>query len=85
MGLGQRDVGMPADRLGEDEDGRRKYPEQSFIEAIGESDTPTTTDVSEYVGCTPQAALYRLNQMEDEDTVTSKMVGNTKVWRISGH
>lgn len=74
---------MPEDQLGENEDGRRKYPEQSFIDALKQNDTPTTTDVSEYVGCTSQAALYRLNQMEDENTVSSKKVGNVLVWSLN--
>lgn len=83
MWLEQRDVGVPEDQLSEDEDGRRQYPEQSFIEAIEQSSTPTTTDVSEYVGCTQQAALYRLNNMEEEGTVTSEKIGNTKVWSLN--
>lgn len=73
---------MPEDRLSDDEDGRRQYPESQFIEAIEEGDTPTTTDVAEYVGCTSQAALYRLDKLEDEGTVSSEKIGNTKVWRI---
>ena len=75
---------MPEDRLSNDEDGRRQYAESQFIDALKQSDTPTTTDVAEYVGCSPQAALYRLDKMENERTVSSTKIGNAKVWRISG-
>jgi predicted transcriptional regulator len=83
MSLEHIDRGMPEDQLSDDEDGRREYPESQFIRAIGQGDTPTTTDVAEYVGCTSQAALYRLNNMEDEGVVTSELIGNTKVWRMN--
>jgi predicted transcriptional regulator len=78
------DRGMPEDQLSENEDGRRHYPESQFIEAIEEGDTSiTTTDVAQHVGCSSQAALYRLNNMEDEDVVTSELIGNTLVWSLN--
>ena len=74
---------MPEDQLSDDEDGRRQYPEQSFIEAIEHHETATTTDITDYVGCTQQAALYRLNKMEQEETVSSKKIGNTLIWSLN--
>jgi predicted transcriptional regulator len=83
MVLEHIDGGMPEDKLGENEDGRREYAESQFIGAIGQDDTPTTTDVAEDVGCSSQAALYRLNNMEDEGVVTSELIGNTLIWSLN--
>ncbi|RJT03864.1 winged helix-turn-helix domain-containing protein [Halococcus sp. IIIV-5B] len=70
---------MPEDH----EDGRRKYGDQEFLEAIQEAENPTTGDIARTVGCTSQAALYRLNLLEDEGRVSSMKVGAAKVWSVS--
>lgn len=64
------------------EDGRRKYGDQEFLDAIQEHDTATTSDIARDVGCAPQNALYRLNLLEDEGRVSGTMVGSTKVWTV---
>jgi predicted transcriptional regulator len=65
------------------EDGRQQYSEQQFLTAVREQDTPTTSAIAEQIGCTRQAADYRLRKLRDEDRVESTMVGNTLVWSLS--
>lgn len=70
--------------LGEHEDGRRQYGEADFLDSIKELENPTTGDIANVVGCSRQAALYRLNGLEDEGRVSSTIIGQAKVWRIDG-
>lgn len=66
--------------LDEHEDGRREYSEQQFLTAVRELDSPTTSNIAEQVGCTRQAADYRLRKLRDEDRVEATMIGNTLLW-----
>lgn len=66
--------------IDENEDGRREYSDDEFLSAIQDDESPTTSDVARTVGCTPQAALYRLNKLADDNRVSSTKVGSAKVW-----
>ena len=66
-----------------DEDGRREYSDSQFLDAVRERDLPTTGEVARAVGCTQQGAYYRLMKLQDEGRVTSRMVGNARVWSLS--
>ena len=65
------------------EDGRREYSDDEFLSAIRDDESPTTSDVARTVGCTPQAALYRLNLLEGESRASSTKVGTAKVWSVT--
>jgi hypothetical protein len=66
-----------------DKDGRREYSDSQFLDAVRSHDMPTTPQVARAVGCTQQGAYYRLMKLCDEGRVTSRKVGNSRVWSIS--
>lgn len=59
------------------------YTPEDFLEAVGELDLPTTGDVADHVGCAHRTALHHLNQLEDDDRVTSRTAGRAKLWALS--
>ncbi|MFA1612018.1 hypothetical protein [Halobellus rubicundus] len=61
-------------------DGREKYPDEAFLEAVREQQPASTQEVAEAVGCTRRNADYRLRRLRDEGDVDAKMVGNSLVW-----
>ena len=73
---------MPTDRDDETGQFREEYPQESFIEAIGEIDSATTTKVAEHVGCSYDLAYRRLNALQDEGVVSRVTVGNTFLWLV---
>lgn len=64
------------------EDGRREYSDQQFLTAVSEQENPTTSNIAEQVGCTRQAADYRLRQLREENKIEATMIGNTLVWSL---
>lgn len=75
---------MPgADR--NDESGRYQptYPLERFVDAIdAEGGMAGTQDVTDRVGCSYELAYKRLNQLEDEGRVTSRKIGNARLWQL---
>jgi hypothetical protein len=60
------------------------YPDSDFVDAIQALDGMAgTSEVSEFVGCTQRTAYTRLQELESEDLVTSRKVGNSLVWSIA--
>ncbi len=59
------------------------FSDSDFLEAVGDGDLPTTSDVADAVGCEYRTAYERLNRLEDESRVQSKTVGNSLVWQLS--
>jgi len=64
-----------------DEDGRREYADEEFLDAIRDGHK-TTQKIADAVGCTRQGADYRLRQLRDESVVMAEKIGNTLVWSI---
>jgi predicted transcriptional regulator len=58
-------------------------PEEDYFEAIQKNAPASTREIAEHVGVTRQGADYRLRQLEEEDKVESKMVGNSLVWALA--
>jgi hypothetical protein len=76
---------MPYDER--DEDTGRFTPEfadADFLDAVGDRELPTTSDIADAVGCKYRTAYERLNRLEDEGAVASKKVGNSLVWMLTG-
>lgn len=61
----------------------KQYPDEGFLEAVISSDTPTTTNISEEVGCSYDLAYRKLREFEQEGTVESRKIGNSLMWSVS--
>jgi len=76
---------MPYDER-DDETGKFKpdHEPHEFVKAVArEGDLATTSEVAEQVGCAHRTALMYLNELEEEDRLTSKMAGRAKLWSRS--
>lgn len=65
-----------------DSDRKKPYPDESFIEAL-ENGKETTQAIADHVGCTRQAADYRLRQLKEAGRVDSRKVGGTLLWTLT--
>jgi CTP-dependent riboflavin kinase len=60
--------------------------DEEFVEFIGEATNPavvSTREVADHFDMSPQGAIKRLNELEEEGRISSKTVGNVKIWYIS--
>lgn len=73
-----------SDRDRDEESGKftEEYPQQDFLEALGELGPSGTTDIAEYVGCDRRTAYLKLKSLEDEEKIRSNKVGNSLLWEI---
>ena len=75
---------MPKDR--DEETGRylETYPLDVFIEALdSRGGSASTQEIADMVGCAYRTAYARLRELEDEDRVSSRKIGNALLWRIT--
>lgn len=75
---GQR---MPLNR--DDESGQytQSYTPEMALEAIDEQGgAATTSEVADHMGSSRRLALRRLRELEEDDRVHSREVGNTYLW-----
>lgn len=63
------------------DDGRKTYPDSAFLKAIREGNE-TTSAIADAVGCTRQAADYRLRQLEEKGDVTKRKIADRLVWSL---
>ena len=69
----------------EEESGRytTSYPNSDFIDAIRTlGGMAGTSEIAETVGCTRRTAYTRLQSLESEGKLTSRKVGNAKLWEL---
>ena len=60
-----------------------QYTTEDFFDAINsEGGMAGTGDIAELVECAHDTAYKRLRQMEKEELVVSRKVGNTLLWEI---
>jgi predicted transcriptional regulator len=59
---------------------KQQYSDQDFVDAVGDHDPASTTEVAESVGCTQRNALERLRKLEDAGRIQSKDVGRSFIW-----
>jgi len=75
---------MPRER--DDESGKYtdSYSDEDFIDAIKrEGGIAGTGAIADLVGCSHRQALNRLNDLEEQNEITSKDVGRSLVWQIA--
>lgn len=59
---------------------KKQYPVQSFLRAVVELDTPTTSKVAQYVGCSYDLAYRRLDSLATQGEICKQEVGNSLLW-----
>jgi DNA-binding MarR family transcriptional regulator len=60
------------------------YTTDDFLDAIKEEGGMAgTSDIAERVGCSRRNAHTRLEKLEEQGEVSSRMVGNSLVWTVS--
>jgi len=59
------------------------HSEEEYFEAIREHAPASTKEIADHVGVTRQGADYRLRELEADEKVKSKMVGNSLVWMLA--
>lgn len=73
---------MAKDR--EEESGKytEVYPPDAFIEALESlSGAAGTQEVADEVGCAYRTAFAKLSDLEEEGKISSRKVGNAKLWQ----
>ena len=71
------------DRLRNEKSGRyiEEFPTEAFLDALNAIGVAGTGEVSEQVRCSHELAYKRLQTLENEGQVTSRLVGQTRLWR----
>ena len=67
----------------DDESGKytTTYPDSDFLDAIEDQDgMASTSEVADKIGCTHRTAYSRLNELEEQDYVKTRKVGNSIMW-----
>ena len=61
-----------------------EFSDDDFLNAIGaEGDMAGTGEIADHVGCAHDTAYKRLQEMEQQGLVSSRLVGNTLLWRVA--
>ena len=70
------------DRDRDEKSGRytETYPLEAFIDVLREQDGAGTRDVSDELGCSYELAYQRLRELEGDGRVTSRRIGNARLW-----
>lgn len=59
------------------------YPYKRFVSALeilgGEA---STQEIADQVGCAYRTAYAKLSELEDEGKISSRKVGNAKLWQL---
>lgn len=71
---------MPAERDENTGKYTRKFPVEDFVMAVEDLGTATTSNVAEIVGCSYDLAYRRLKDLEAEEEVTARRVGDSFLW-----
>ena len=81
---GAMDEVMPKDRDEKTGKYTQRYSRESFfsaLESLGGS--ASTQEVADEVGCAYRTAHAKLTEMEDKEKLTSRKVGNAKLWELN--
>lgn len=57
-----------------------KFPDEEFIDALGNHEYPTTSAVASDVGCGYRNSYKRLKKLEEEGRVEGREIGKSLVW-----
>lgn len=72
---------MPGDRDSDTGKFTQQFSEEKFLTAVEAVETPTTSNIADYVGCSYDSAYHRLNKYADEGKVRKITVGNSFLWQ----
>jgi hypothetical protein len=74
---------MPKNRDNKTGEYTEAYPLDKFISALESlGGTGGTQEVAEEIGCAYRTAHAKLTELEEENEVTSRKVGNAKLWKL---
>lgn len=74
---------MPKDRDEKTGEYTERYPVKDFLSAIESLDgTAGTQEIADEVGCAYRTAHAKLTELEKKEKLTSRKVGNAKLWRL---
>jgi len=74
---------MPYDDHDESGQFKRRYTPEKVLGALEEyGGSASTSEVAETIGSSRRLALLRLRELEGDDRVTAREIGNTFLWRI---
>jgi hypothetical protein len=79
--VGALDKPMPRDRDEKTGKYTEKYPIEDFLSAIDSlNGAAGTQKVADEVGCAYRTAYAKLTELEKEEKINSRKVGNAKLW-----
>lgn len=58
-----------------------EYTDSDFLEAIDELGKASTSDIATEIGCATATAHYRLNKLEDNETIQSEKKYGAVLWQ----
>jgi len=61
---------------------QQEYEDEVFLDAVSENEPATTKEVMDTVEVSRTAALYRLNNLEEDGVLKSKEAGTSLVWMV---
>ena len=74
---------MPKDRDEETGKYTERYSSDEFLSALESLDGAAgTQEVANEIGCAYRTAHAKLTELEKEDKITSRKVGNAKLWML---
>lgn len=60
-----------------------EYTDSAFLDAVVQHfPVATSKEIADAVGCSKRTALHRLDKLEEDDAVASKLVGRTRIWYL---
>jgi len=75
---------MPKNRDNETGEYTETYPFEEFISALESlGGTGSTQEVADEIGCAYRTAHAKLTELEEQNEVTSRKVGNAKLWLLA--
>lgn len=77
-----------ADRDRDEESGKytTEFEDEEFIAAIEDlSGSASTTEIADSIGCDRRTAYLRLKELEDEEHISSRKVGNSLLWILPNY
>jgi GTP-sensing pleiotropic transcriptional regulator CodY len=76
---------MPYDEHDESGQFKRKYTTEQVVGALeDQGGSSSTSEVADTLGCGRRLALLRLRELEDDNRVSARSVGNTYLWTYLG-
>ena len=74
---------MPKKRDEESGKYTENYPLKKFVTALKElGGEASTQEVADQVGCAYRTAHAKLSELEGEEEISSRTVGNAKLWKL---